>query len=130
MAILAERVGSVYETYYLPGEYTLVSGRTPDDREPPIGQEGDPPDEILIDMIGAEPTMVEDLLEVLRQLRETAVADGGEPLFELDWNYVFLEPAASVEGETWEAFSTRARHQQRFFDPSSTDSLARILGTR
>jgi len=57
------------------------------------------------------------------------VVDGGDPMYEIDWDYAFTEPGPSEHVETWKEFSERVKHGQRFFDPSSVSRLSQILGS-
>jgi hypothetical protein len=129
MQRLAERVGPIYLEWYEPGDWIMVP--LPDELgDHDHKQLGDGPDQILGEMLWAEPGLVEDLLSELANLYESSRGDPAESMFEIGQNYVFVDAASPiVHHDTWEEFSDRSRHARRFLDSSSLESLGSILGT-
>jgi hypothetical protein len=90
-------------------------------------QDGDTAEEILADLLSAEPSVIEALVEELSSREEIDVRDGGDALYG-ESPLQHIRPYADEFLEEWERFEERVKHKVRFFDSVGKETLDELFG--
>lgn len=92
-------------------------------------QEGDYPEEIVMDLLACEPILADAVVAHL-SARESHLVhhDGAEPMWDTSARYASVEVYPYSMHSTWQAFRTRMLQVRRYFDPDASASLYHLLG--
>lgn len=124
---LADIVDEKYRAYHVAGQQQM--GAVDGSDNPSYVQEGDDPTFIINEMLYCDdPQIGEDLVSELALGAWRAVADGADPMYELDWNYVFRPCYPVRQLRQWTEFTERVRYDTRHFDDYARETLRELLG--
>lgn len=90
-------------------------------------QDGDTVEEILGELLSAEPPIIDALVEELSDRKERDVRDGADAFYG-DSPLQHVRPQADEFLEKWERFEERVKHKVRFFDSTGKETLDELFG--
>lgn len=124
--ILADWVGNALdENYELGLSWPYYDGDS--DSISHYEQEGSGLDDIVSEIIEAEPPIIDAVINELTALSYIEIKDGGEPRYDSEANYVEKSVSTyEVEWE-WKQFRHELRHRSRFFNSDAKAFLDRLM---
>ncbi|MBJ6799324.1 RES domain-containing protein [Geomonas propionica] len=124
---LAEWVDDIYRTYYKPGELTPVWSLESD--TPDFVIEGEPPEQIISEMLQVDSEVAEDLANYLSDAEKYKVhKDGNLPFFEASSCYEPID-VYDEHSAIWDDFCWRVKHKSRFYCEEAAQILKELFST-
>jgi len=124
---LAGYIDEVYRGHFKPGDWYSVPGQGADDRTYQE-QEGSTPRDIIAEIAGLEPEVVDEIVTLLADEEYHDVRDGEEPYYAYGCHYVHLDYVPVEQQWSWNEFYHRIKHQRRYFDDVARSRLHGLLG--
>lgn len=124
---LAERIDEVYKEIVCFGETITIYD---DNDHSEHLQQGDPPSEIISQMIECVDTRIgEEICQYLEDFYSFAVArDGEDNWYDETSNYTIEIPKDYSHHEKWSDFSNSVRHRRRFLNTQASTLLEELIG--
>lgn len=123
---IAGIVDGAFRNFYEPGdEIPEMDGEHDGIR---WGQEGDPPDQIITELIDSEPEIGEAIVDYLSSAESyDVIKDGATSYYDSGSNYVEANLNTHEHFHVWTEFRERIKHKTRFFDQRNSELLEEIF---
>tara|TARA_R110002110_G_scaffold91770_2_gene238821 strand:+ start:11219 stop:12688 length:1470 start_codon:yes stop_codon:yes gene_type:complete len=122
---LAKRVDEVYRAFYQPGQLVPVFTSGSDKTE--YRETGEPPGNILSDMMNCDSELAHAIVEHLAEKTKWQIADGDEDIYDSTSTYEMTEPSGLEFRFLWNGFCEVIKHRNRFFGEETRHFLEEIF---